>query len=221
MDEMMFDKMPGFDKLLKSKDFDDLSESEKSLVMQFMSREEYEALRIPIHNAYRVFSKESENIIPDPRIRQQLLDKFGSMKRPGANPSLIRKVFTYRIPVYQAGIAAVMLLCIAIYFGRVRSGITESSGLAIKTDTIFIEKLVEKPGQDAIAQVSVPPAKKPGSHLLGKLQTSKIRQNYALPERYASQVRNMEKLVSMNRNAKKGRNAEDDSLLMKLLVTVN
>jgi hypothetical protein len=131
-------------------------------------------------------------------------------------------ILFYKIPAYQAGIAAVLLICLALYLGSAWSKKREKIQYVDRTDTVFIEKLIPQSSHDEIAQVSMNPAKLSRQQIVGIPRGGrKLSCKSDLPDTYSAQLRNVEQLVNMNRRAKQGRNAVDDSLLMKLLVTVN
>jgi hypothetical protein len=221
MDESIFDKVPGLDELIQYKDFDELSDSEKALVMQFMSIEEYDDLRIPIRKASALFADEMSSVSPDPEIRRQILDRFSQDLKITEKRDW-KGVFYYKIPLYQAGLAAMMLICLALYLGSAWSKKGEKMQYVTKLDTVFVEKLVPQTDLKEIAQVSAVPVKRSGHGMVGISKTAgKIDFHRDLPDTYSVQLRNVEQLVNMNRRAKLGRNAVDDSLLMKLLVSVN
>jgi hypothetical protein len=76
MDESLFDKITGLDELLKSKDFEELSDAEKSLILPFMSQEEYGDMRMTVLKASSLFADDLNFIAPDPEIRRQILERF-------------------------------------------------------------------------------------------------------------------------------------------------
>jgi hypothetical protein len=222
MDEMIFDKIPGWDNLLKEKAFAELSPSEKKRVLQFMSEEEYGELRLPLLNATNVFMAESHQIKPDPDFRQQLMDRFAGKQQKKSKVSAFLHILTYRIPAYQVGIAALFLVFIALYINRKDSKRNNTGNSISKIDTVYILKdqstaTLARNTQEPIVSslISRNPVK--SSFPASKSQISAS----AIPDRYSEQLMNMNRLVGMSHKTKKGNNALDDSLLMKLLVTVN
>jgi hypothetical protein len=222
MEEMMFDRIPGLESLLKNKNFSQLPEQEKSLVLQYMSQPEYEALRLTTREAGKLFLTEASAIQLDPGMKQILLAKFGTVKEEGRNSHIYPRLFLTRIPLYQVGIAAVLLIALFLFIGEYTFFHRNTEIQYVdKPDTIFITKTVAMAALDTARQLQEPGTGHGLRMETASTVTGDTDYSVVPMENYADIVRNAEHLLNMNRKSRKGCSAVDDSLLMKLLVTVN
>ena len=111
--------------LVEKFDFNDLSEEDKKFVLLHISKEEYDRLRLTIHDTQQLFAKYP--------YQENRVDK-----------SNFRKIATYPVELYK--IAAVILLILGVGFVFTLKISKQSPILAMvdtivvkKTDTVFIE----------------------------------------------------------------------------------
>lgn len=71
MDDLRFEKIPGLENLLNSKDFDQLDAGEKAIVLKHMDEAEYQSLRMVSRESASLFAAEASHIQPDPESRDR------------------------------------------------------------------------------------------------------------------------------------------------------
>jgi hypothetical protein len=157
MEENIFDAMPGFDRLLEQKPFEALSIREREQVLQFISAEDYNRFRECVLIAQSGKPRRESLIAPDPSVKSRLLQTFVSDDKPPAKSTApsFPGFLNYRIPVYQAGIAASVLLFLVFYLllqnyrMPVRMAVADTVYVdrpVLLKDTVWLEKsLVNSP----------------------------------------------------------------------------
>ncbi len=114
-------KPENIEQLLAAKSPDELNETEKAFVLQhFKTWEQVVAFHQLISASRQALDLNQEpDLQPDPailsRLQQKLTEKKAGNERPKGLLRPLSQVFMYKIPVYQAGIAAAVLLAIFIY----------------------------------------------------------------------------------------------------------
>jgi hypothetical protein len=139
MNEDIFNLIPDSEEIILRKSFNELSPSEKTRFLQYMSQEEYGLLRQNQLNIKLVFSTEEKEINPDVNIKDNLLKAFPIKNRK----TLIRiykpviGLITKRIPVYQT----VLLLLIGIIL-TLKLQYNNPGKFLTRTiiDTVYVEK---------------------------------------------------------------------------------
>ena len=133
--------LPDFETLLKTKDFEDLSASEKSTVLKFMTLEEYETMRINAAKVIEAFAKEEQNLIVDSNIKDALINRMHKRERKSFTiiTELLPFILGYKVPVYQVAILLIVGLFLIPKSGtRIVTKLLPVSSV----DTVFIEKKV-------------------------------------------------------------------------------
>jgi len=143
METDIFSEIPGFDHLMGSKTYEELTESEKAALEKYMSPAEYDYLHQMIADAKREEAMTSKDIIPDPAVKERLMAGFlvdrspGKARAGGGFGSLL----TYSIPLYQTAIAASVLIILFLVF--LYPGKLSTEKLAV-ADTVYREKIVKQ-----------------------------------------------------------------------------
>jgi hypothetical protein len=120
--------------LISSKDFAELSSNEKELAMHWFSEEEYRGMRSTFLSIRTAEKATAATLEPRAATKEVLLEKF----RQRQQKPLIIKMTQYRIPVWQAAAAVILLSCLALLFPK---NPKHSVALnTIKHDTVVVEK---------------------------------------------------------------------------------
>lgn len=145
MEEQLNNNFPEYEKLLKTKDYGMLSDSERSMVNRFSTEEEYSRIRKIILSNSEIINEEKKTVEPDPEILKNLIR---AMKPVRASPDaykVVKNIFEYKIPAYQfALLAAASILLFFFILPSERIVTVQKPVYVYKTDTI--EKfIVNKP----------------------------------------------------------------------------
>lgn len=128
--------------LIHQKNFDELSEAEKAIVLDEMSRDEYIAWRNIILEGKEILDERTSNIEPHPDIQKNLQAALILKKEEKKKPFIIQ-MFNHKLPVYQLIAASVVFVIIIFHLqSRENSNETASIEYVYKTDTIFVEKTI-------------------------------------------------------------------------------
>ncbi|WP_028981445.1 hypothetical protein [Sporocytophaga myxococcoides] len=106
---------------LIQKDFKELNLEEKSLVLQYITEEEFNALRKSSLNLTRKFDQDRQNINPDKEIKGFLIEKFREKNQRPSFTFSLASILNYRIPAYQPALAFVLML-LAYFFINNQNG---------------------------------------------------------------------------------------------------
>tara|TARA_B100000809_G_scaffold257416_2_gene298983 strand:+ start:87 stop:740 length:654 start_codon:yes stop_codon:yes gene_type:complete len=150
--------------LIDQKNFDELSYSEKELVLNFISEEEYDLQREILQKSKQLFETEAQYLAPNLDIKSTLQDALKNKQKPTGILILLQKMFTYQTPSYQVVMGMTALILTLFWWGG-----SEGSHIIIQekivyqtnidtlrvTDTVTvaivkyktIEKIVEVPVQ--------------------------------------------------------------------------
>jgi hypothetical protein len=222
MEENLFEKIPGLEKLLETKEFEDLTSREKEEILSFMSRKDYQNYRKTILKSRALFSAEQKNIKADPSIREKLLEKITQKKSLGHHAvfSVFQRILTFRIPAYQPGFAVVIL---AVLFILLHNEKTESIRYLTKTDTIYLEKeIAQTENTQKNPDSTLKNSKRNDAKETGRPEVRTVSGEEGRAEQTKSQyVQNAYQKIRMVNRIKNGSNASDDSALLKFLVTSN
>lgn len=107
--------------LIAYKKYEELSPIEKQLVDQHLSPEAYNEYAQVVTDF-----QELDDSLPAPQVSNRL---------PEAKPSLVRQLFTYRIPAYQA-VAATVIALFLFYLGTANPSIVEGAVVSHTDSTI-------------------------------------------------------------------------------------
>ncbi len=219
MEQNIFDALPGFDRMLEQKSFEELSSQEQALVLQFITAEDYTLFRKSVLAAQQRKSAGDLPITPDPAIKNRLMQTFRSvdMAQSASVPRTLSRFFSYRIPLYQAGLAASVLLFLVLYLFLQGYRMTGQMAVA---DTVYVDRPVRL--MDTV-WLEKPEVNKPGmvpaeNHHPETRSAAAIQ---PLPENplYASQMQDAMNRMSVISGLGKDRSVDHDSGLMKLVLT--
>jgi len=139
MEKTIFDLIPDFDLLLEKIPFRDLDTEKKKIILRFFSEEEYGKLQEMILLSKQNILQGKTALKPNPDIKHRILMDHAPHRPLAARP--IFRFLTYRIPLYQAGLAASVLLLIIFYF-LLRS--IPSPGETVLADTVYLDKIITR-----------------------------------------------------------------------------
>ncbi|MBO9699754.1 MAG: hypothetical protein J7604_06050 [Sporocytophaga sp.] len=103
---------------LIQKDFKELSLEEKSLVLQHITEEEFNALRKSSKDLTRKFDQDRLHINPDKEIKGILMEKFREKKQRKYLLFSLASILNYRIPAYQPALAFLALLLLYFFINH-------------------------------------------------------------------------------------------------------
>lgn len=205
MQKDIFQIIANFDQLLENKTFDELDISEKEMVLQHITPEEYEQYR----NAFFMLKAEIKlrnKLIPDTDMKASLMQAFDQKYSPKADNVFMRMI-NYKMPVYQIGIAAALILAF-VWFGKIPA---EKIKYVNTRDTVYIEKPVytEIVKEQPIVKENSSTPKKP------LIQTAKKQITIEKPNNYKEYMANniLSKMQSVY-EMKRGKNIGKDSVLL-------
>lgn len=139
MEKDIFDLIPDFDLILEKSAFRDLNPEQKEVIRGYFSEEEYAKLRemIRISKQYNLAGKPT--LKPNPAVKERIFENLAP--KPPRAARVISDVLNYRIPLYQVGLAASVLLIFFFYFMlRTESSLRQT----ILTDTVFKERVISQ-----------------------------------------------------------------------------
>jgi len=218
MEENIFGALPGFDRLLGQKTFEELSSRERDLVLQFITEEDYALFRESVLVARQWRSRGELPVIPDPAVKNSLMQTFRPVEKspPATVPGTLSRFFSYRIPLYQAGLAASVLLFLVLYLFLQSYRMPVMLAVA---DTVYVDRPVRL--RDTV-WLEKPEVNRPGmvpavirNHKAGSAPVF-----HFLPENpvYDSQMRDAMNRMSVISGLGKDRSVDHDAGLMKLVV---
>jgi hypothetical protein len=220
MEENIFDALPGFDRMLEQKTFEELSDRERNLVLQFITEEDYTLFResVVISQKRRSNGDPATTITPDPSVKNRLMQTF----RPDENspsptvPGTLSRFLSYRIPLYQAGLAASVLLFLVFYLFLQNYRMPVRVAVA---DTVYVDKPVllkdtvwlEKP------EVKTPERVRADHHHPGSMSSTPAVQSFPENQLYATQMQDAMSRMSVISGLSRDKSVSHDAGLMKLV----
>jgi hypothetical protein len=217
MEENIFNALPGFDRMLEQKTFEALSVREKDLVLRFITKEEYNLFREAVQVSRHGKLSGEPLLTPDPSVKSRLMQTFGPAERPQSVPvsGTISRCLSYRIPLYQAALAASVLLFLVFYLLLQNDRMPVQVAIA---DTVYIDKPVLQ--KDTI-WLEKPEVNKPNKQQGGKRhpKAGNIPSAQSLPENplYISQMHDAMSRMSLISGLGKDKSVHHDAGLMKLV----
>jgi hypothetical protein len=219
MEESIFDALPGFDRLLEQKSFEALTAQEREQVLRYISADDYIRMRDAVLVTQHGTRRSASPVVPDPSVKSRL------MQRPGArgNSSLrsvhrsFSRIIGYRIPAYQAALAASVLLFMVIYLLRDNDRIPARIAVA---DTVYVDRpvlLKDTVMSEKSRGNSTKPAKTGRPH--HKTGENNLTRPIAENRLYASQVRDALDRMSLITGLDNDKTVNHDARLMKLVAT--
>lgn len=211
------------DELFLDKDFDMLSASEKEIVRAGIGEAEYRRLREVVTNSTAILKSEASGLEPDPQLKNKLVRGFqqlSSTVQPARTPWFM-KALNFRIPMYQAMLAASVLILLTFILQQNYFIPSPPKCYIPVVQTIHVHENRLSPFPSAstsktlyIREPSVPPT--PVME-----QSQPDRKDEEIPELFAAHIRATDQLLRKVTVSSVGNNALHDSLLFQLLVTVN
>ncbi|MEI6455672.1 MAG: hypothetical protein WCO93_05235 [bacterium] len=220
MEENIFDALPGFDRLLRQKSFDELSGTERDLVLRFITEADYTRFResVMVASNRRGSGSPAATITPDPSVKNRLMQTFRQDENsvPDTAPGTLLRFLSYRIPLYQAGLAASVLLFLVFYLFLQNYRMTGQVAVA---DTVYIDKPVLM--KDTV-WLEKPEAKTPGSaradhHHPGSVSSTPAGQSVPDNPLYARQMQDAMSRMSVISGLGRDKSVTHDAGLMKLV----
>ncbi len=222
MEDQFFEKIPGLEKLLESRNFEDLTSLEKEEILHYMSPEDYQKYRQTIQKSKALFISEQKKIKANPAIRKRLLERWEQQETSSKKGmfSALWRILAFRIPAYQPGFAVAVL---AILFFLLHNEKPDTIRYLTKIDTIYAEKkIAQSEDTDKIQDSTSKPDKKndikEGTGLKEKPGPKTDRRSVPSQNQYVQNAYQKIRIVNLKQA---GRSATDDSALMKFLVTAN
>jgi|GEM_PF-1947238 len=222
MEENLFDKIPGLEKLLESRSFEELTSNEKNKVLGFMTGEEYEHYRATVLKSKDLFAAEQKGLKADPVIRKELFKRMEMQRstNDGTSITFLQSLFTFRIPAYKAGVAIAALV---LLFFFLRNEKPEAIRYLTKIDTIYLKQEIAQteapaPKADQIVKTKNVKENKTGDVIRKEHESKTVNHPVIRQDQY---IENAYEKIRMVNLLKSGSRASDDSSLMKLLVTAN
>gem|GEM_PF-6841715 len=146
----MFD-LENLETLLMQKSYGELTESERAMISRHIASEsEYNDLRETLLNVKKTFTEEKIVLVPSPRKKEALLKKFEAVHGKGGNTSATgRSPKKFLIsPFYRyAGIAATLILAVALVWNEYRQKPRSENPLAVNQDKTVVPEFRAPEGQ--------------------------------------------------------------------------
>jgi len=217
MEENIFDALPGFDRMLEQKTFAALSERERGLVLQFITEEDYTRFRESVRVVQPGRDSREHPLTPDPLVKDRLMQTFSSagISPSSTVPGMLSRFLSYRIPFYQAGLAASVLLFFVFYLFLQNYRMARQVAIA---DTVYVDKPVLL--KDTV-WMEKPEGNKPGKvqaeNRNPETRNTPAVQSFPENKLYASQMRDAMSRMSVISGLGKDKSLTHDAGLMKLV----
>jgi len=118
---------------LENRSFHSLSEVEKTLVLHFFSKEEFEEMQSA------AIAVKSPKAPQNKTSKSNLLDRFDAVH---ANGSENAKPAIFQMPVWRAAAIALLLICFGLAHRILNTTLSKPIGTAIKVDTVYLVKQI-------------------------------------------------------------------------------
>jgi len=143
MMENILNLLPDFENLLRAKSFTELTPSEKSAVLKFMTIEEFDAMKNNAAQVIKAFAEEEKYLTLDKNLETTLVSRFSNKKekRIAVIPEFFSSVLGFKIPVYQ--VAILILVGLFLIPGSHTRIITKVLPVS-RVDTVFVEKPINR-----------------------------------------------------------------------------
>jgi hypothetical protein len=214
MNDDILKLLPEFETLLKTKSFAELSTSEKSSILKFMTIEEYEIMRTTSAMVTNAFLEEEKQIMMDKNLENILVSRMHKKQKRSVSgiAGILSIIFGFKVPVYQ-----VAILLLAGLFLILNSNIRIMTKVlpVSKIDTVFIQKSINNsivPRQDALIG---------NSNQVGKKHASNRQMKKVHPFIINQSGLYLANIITPVPCEKTGRSIESDSALFNGLVTVS
>jgi hypothetical protein len=205
--------LPDFENLLRTKSFAELTPSEKSVVLKFMTTEEYDAMKNSTARVIVAFTEEEKYLSQDKYLESALTDRLSKKEaKPYAGRAqFFSFILDLKIPVYQA----VILLILGLFlFPKSDTQIVTKISPVSRVDTVFVEKHVigtaSEKYNNRTSNIYPVVKKHISNQFKGKIRPVSLYQNSPF----------LADIVTHFQNEKTGRPIESDPNLYWRLVTV-
>jgi hypothetical protein len=138
MDDIL-NLLPDFENLLRTKSFTELTSSEKSIVLKFMTIEEYDAMKNNTTRVIEAFAEEEKYLLLDKSLENDLVNHLSKKKEKSfaGIAEFLSFILGFKILVYQ--VAILILIGLFLIPGSGTKIVTKVSPIS-RVDTVFIEK---------------------------------------------------------------------------------
>ena len=212
MDDIL-NLLPDFENLLRTKSFAELTSSEKSIVLKFMTIEEYDAMKNNAARVIEAFAEEEKYLLLDKNLENALAGRLSKKEeKPFAGtPEFLSFIIGFKMPVYQV----VILILVGLFLIPKSDTKIVTKVLPIsRVDTVFVEKPITRTASEKYYNKTnnIYPIGKNriSNHHISKVHPVLLNQNSPF---FAN-------IVTHFQNEKTGRTIESDSNLYWRLVTV-
>ena len=202
-----------FENLLRTKSFAELTSSEKSIILKFMTIEEYDAMKNNTARVIEAFAEEEKYLLLDKNLENDLVSHLSKKKEKqfAGIPELFSSLLGLKIPVNQV---AILILVGLFLIPRSGTKIVTKILPISRVDTVFVEKPINRIASEKYYNKTnniYPVGKKRISNQsISKIRPVLLNQNSPF---FAN-------LVTHFQNEKTGHPIESDSNLYWRLVTV-
>ena len=135
--------------LAETKDFAALTTAEQAMVLQHITRRQYDARRALILNTRASFQQQTQELKPDASIRLLVAARLAAQKDT-QHVGIWQQLLHYRIPAYIPAMAFIILLIVApLYYNHTQQQLRIAEArttpqVIYKTKTVTVEKEVPK-----------------------------------------------------------------------------
>ena len=152
MEEQLNKYFSEYEKLLKSKDYNMLSNSERCIVSRFSTEKEYNETRKIILLNSEIINEDKKSVNPDPEILNNLITAIKSNNTSFDILKVVKNILEYRIRVYQFALYAAASIILLIIISNKEKIVTIQNPVYIsKADTV--EKDLEKNSDTNIQKI--------------------------------------------------------------------
>lgn len=200
--------------LIEKKSFNELTDEEKATVIGSMTEDVYESYHAAVVSSKLFLSHDFSGKYPDMDLKNSILDEFD--RKIHKKSIILYRVFLYKMPVYQAGIAALVAILL-VYFLTLISA-EKPNRFITRTDTVYIKVPVPEMG---IENHDIAPVKQEKTTLQRKSERKLVINNEVSGAYYMSLINNVSNKIKLSKSMKSGRALHEDSIAYKLLVAAN
>jgi hypothetical protein len=192
--------------LLEQHDFESLSESDKNLVLEHMSHEEYKEMRSTVIDTRHLFNK---------------YPMSSSVPKSG-NHFSIKHITMFPVKLYKVAAVAILFICFGFALGKISNGSSHPLLVQAPIDTVLIEKVdtVFSVKYDTIRVFKKLMAKSRQPIHQNAGLTYHIERDEAKPNLDCSRVLCPNDIEIVNRN-KNENNFSKDAVLKEFIVSLN
>jgi hypothetical protein len=205
--------LPDFETLLRTKSYAELTSSEKSAVLKFMTIEEYETMRSNAAKVSEAFAVEENNLLLDKNLENTLVGRLSKKKEKqfAGIPELLSSILGLKMPVYQV---AILILVGLFLIPKSDTRIVTKVLPISRVDTVFVEKPITRTASEKYYN------KTNNNYPIGKKRISNQHISKIRPVLLNQNSPFFANIVTHFQSEKTGHPIESDSNLYWRLVTV-